>query len=109
MINDKKSCIENLHGSFVRSSLWRGGLKAKFPNDPRNGRAQETLDRLSVEICELTDAQWEILQSFYSWSSVTWSDAVSAAARFVEFKHNVRTLPEFIETLVDLLSHPVAA
>jgi hypothetical protein len=109
MINDKKSCIENLHGSFVRSSLWRGGLKVKFPNDPRNGRAQETLDRLSVEVCALTDDEWESLKPFYSWSSVAWSDAVSAAARFVEFKHNVRTLPEFLETLVSILSQPVAA
>jgi hypothetical protein len=109
MANDKKSCIENLHGSFVRSSLWRGGLKAKFPNDPRNGRAQGTLDRLSVEVCDLTDAQFESLKPFYG-CSVAWSDAVSTAARFVEFKHNVRTLPEFLETLVSILSEqPVLA
>jgi hypothetical protein len=109
MINDKKSCIDNLHGSFVRSSLWRGGLKAKFPNDARNGRAKETLDRLSIEVRDLTDSQFESLKPFYNWSSVAWSDAVSTAARFVEFKHNVRTLPGFLETLVDLLAQPVAA
>jgi hypothetical protein len=103
MINsNKQNCIDSLSGSLTRTANWRRGLDAKY-NDPRNGRAEEMLRRLASETSTLSDHAWSELQPFYNWSSPTWSEAVSAAARKVGF-HNVNTLPAFTETLVGILS-----
>jgi hypothetical protein len=110
MINDdKQSCADNLCGSFARSAIWRRGLEAKYPNDPRNGRAADTLDRLADETNDLTDEAWLELKPYYSWSSPTWSDAVSLASRRVEFQRNVKTLPAYVDQLVGILSEQNAA
>jgi hypothetical protein len=103
MLNDKNCCIRNIYGSFVRSSKWRAGLAERFKNDPRNKRAADTLDRLSLEIKYFTDEQWQALQPFYSWDSAIWAESVSNAARQVEFRHDVTTLPEFLQTLLTIL------
>jgi hypothetical protein len=103
-INNKQSCIDNLCGSLTRTAIWRRGLQAKYPNDPRNGRAAETLEKIAGETNDLTDEAWSALSQFYSWSSVTWADAVSLASRHVEFQRNVRTFPAFVSNLVNILS-----
>ena len=102
-MTNKQSCIDNLCGSFTRSATWRRGLQAKYPNDPRNGLAAETLETLAGETNDLTDEAWSELKPFYS-SSGKWSDAVSQASRRVEFQRNVRTLPAFVNNLVGILS-----
>jgi hypothetical protein len=104
MINSKQSCSDSLAASIMRTRDWRRGLKAKYPNDSRLGRAAETLDKLAGETHDLTDEQWTALQPFYNWSSGTWSDAVSLAGRRVEFQHNVRTFSAFVNQLIGILS-----
>ncbi|WP_156179624.1 hypothetical protein [Bradyrhizobium sp. LTSPM299] len=100
--NKKQNCIDSLSGSLTRTANWRRGLDARY-NDPRNGRASGLLVRLAGETSSLTDHAWSKLRPFYNWSSPTWSEAVSAAARKVGF-HNVDTFPAFTETLVGVLS-----
>jgi len=102
--NSKQNCIDSLSGSLTRTANWRRGLQAKYPNDPRNGRAAEKLDQLADETNDLTDEAWSELVPFYNWASGTWSDAVSQASRRVEFQRNVRTFPAFVNNLVGILS-----
>ena len=102
IINNKQNCIDSLSGSLTRTANWRRGLQAKF-NDSRNGRSAEALHKLAGETNSLSDRAWSELEPFYNWSSPTWSEAVSAAARKVGF-HNVNTLPDFVSALVGILS-----
>jgi len=108
-INSKQSCQDNLCGSFTRSAIWRRGLQAKYPNDPRNGRAAETLEKLAGETNDLTDEAWESLKPYFNWSCGRWADAVSLASRRVEFQRNVNTLPSYVNQLVGILSEQNAA
>ena len=103
-INSKQNCISDLCASILRTASWRRALQAKYINDPRNGRAAETLSRLADEAVNLSDEQWAELQPFYSWASQTWCEAVSQAARHVEFQRNIRTFPAFVQNLVCILS-----
>jgi hypothetical protein len=104
MINSKQNCIDSLSASLTRTANWRRALQAKYSNDPRNGRAAQTLDNLAGETNDLTDEAWSELKPFYSSSSGKWSDAVSQASRRVEFQRNVRTFPAFVNNLVGILS-----
>jgi hypothetical protein len=105
--NNKQNRVYDLSNSILRSEKWRRQLEVKY-HDPRNGRAADRLNQLATEITGLTDEQYAELKPFYNWSSSTWSDAVSATSRFVEFR-NVRTLPEFISSLVGILSQSSVA
>jgi len=98
----KEYCAENLSGSLARTASWRRSLQAKY-DDPRNGRAAETLDRLASEATHLSEETWQELQKFYNWSSFKWSDSVSQASRLVEFR-NVNCFPAFTKALVGILS-----
>jgi hypothetical protein len=105
-INNKLSCADNLCGNLSRTATWRRGMKAKFPDDCRNDKAAETLDKLAGDALSLSDEQWLELKKFFNWSSSTWSDAVSLASRHVEFQRNVRTFLAFVDDLVHILSQP---
>jgi hypothetical protein len=102
--SNKAYCIENLTGSMTRSASWRRLLQTRYPDDPRNGRAADKLEQLAIETKNLSDEAFSELAPFYHWSSVQWSEAVSAASRQVGFRSNVSTLPAFTETLVGILS-----
>jgi hypothetical protein len=106
--NSKQNCITDLSASVKRTAVWRRGLQAKYPNDPRNGRAGDTLEKLTNEVSDLTDQQWSQLKPFYSWESGTWADAVSETSRQVEFR-GVNTLSDFVNRLVPILSQSSVA
>jgi hypothetical protein len=106
--SNKQICIDDLSAGMKRSANWRRGLQAKFPDDSRNGRAAERLDRLASEISDLSDESWKRLEQHYNWASAKWSDAVSQASRQVAFR-NVDDLPAFVERLVSILSQPSIA
>jgi hypothetical protein len=102
-INSKQNCIDDLSASLTRSANWRRALLSKF-NDPRCGRAADTLDRLAGETNDLSEEGWSELKPFYNWASGKWSEAVSLASRRVEFQRNVTTLPAYVNQLVNILS-----
>jgi hypothetical protein len=102
--NNKQSCSDNLCGNITRTKIWRRGLQARYPDDNRNGKAAETLERLAAETNDLTDEQFEALKPYFNWASGTWSDAVSLASRHVEFQRNVRTFPAYVNNLIGILS-----
>ena len=103
--SNKEYCAESLRTSLARSASWRRGLQNRFPDDPRNEAAAENLDWLADEASGISDEAWDQLQSFYRWDSWEWSEAVSQAARLVGYR-NVRTLPDFVASLVGILSQP---
>jgi hypothetical protein len=106
-LNDKEDCAVSLKGCLLRTKKWRDGLQIKFPNDLRNGRAAETLERFANEATDLSGEAWAELKPFFNWTSGAWSDAVSQTARLVEFR-NVNTFPIFIKILVRILSQPTS-
>jgi hypothetical protein len=55
--NSKQNCIAEISSSARRSAVWRRELHAKY-NDPRNGKAADTLDRLANEMYNLSDEDW---------------------------------------------------
>jgi hypothetical protein len=103
MLNDKRCCEHNLYDGFVRGSKWRGGLAERFKNDPRNKISSITLDRFSLEIRYFTDEQWHALQPYYTWDSPIWAASTSIATRQVEFRHDVRTMEQFLMVLLRTL------
>jgi hypothetical protein len=102
MINNKPNCIEDISASVRRSAVSRRRLHAKY-NDPRNGKAADTPDRLANEMHDMTDDEWAELETHYNWASRKWSEAVSETARRVGFRH-VDTAPAFVNNLIEILS-----
>jgi hypothetical protein len=104
MINDKNDCIDSIIKMLERTSNWRKSITARFPNDPRNKKASDTLDKLAVEGADLTDAQWAELQPHFSWSSDRWRNALSNIARGVGFHYRSSDKKFFVMALVEQLS-----
>jgi hypothetical protein len=100
----KEACSYSLATSLLRTRDWRGVMKVKFPDDPRNEKARLTLDRIAGETDNLTDEEWASLKPHYDWSSGRWADAISLASRRVEFRHEVRTFHSFVSQLIGILS-----
>jgi hypothetical protein len=104
MINDKQSCADNISANLNQSSIWRRGLQAKYPTDPRNGKAAAILDSLADETNDLTDEDWRRLKPYFRWDSLVWMEALSLASRHVAFKSRVKTLPAFVNHFVGILA-----
>jgi hypothetical protein len=89
--------------AFDAPPVGDGNYKANTSNDPRNGRAAEQLEQLASEASGLSDEPWDELRNYYSWSSGTWSHAVSLASRHVEFR-NIKTFPALLNDLLCILA-----
>src|SRR5258705_9238111 len=110
MIDDTKNdCIDSIIKMLQRTSNWRKSITARFPTDPRNKKAADTLDSLAVEAASLTDAQWESLRHHFSWCSERWRNALSHTARGVGFHFRSSDLTFFVKALVEQLSLSSAA
>lgn len=107
MIDCKQNCKDDLAASIRRSAGWRRRLQKKY-NDPHCGPAADLLERLATESNDLSDEMFLALSPFYSWSSGRWADSVSETCRLVGFR-GVDSLSKFVDTLVSILSKPVAA
>src|SRR5713226_8132291 len=105
--NSKLNCITDLSASLRRTASWRRELQKKY-RDHRNQRDAETLDKLAGETNDLTDEAWLELKPYYNWAYGTWSEAVSVSAQHVEFRI-VRTFPDFVNRLVDIVSQDSVA
>jgi hypothetical protein len=104
MINDKNDCIDSIIKMLERTGAWRKAITAKFPNDPRNKKAADTLDKLADEVVGMTDEQWESLSTYYSWTSENWRNALSHTARGVGFHYRAGDLKFFVSALIQQLS-----
>ena|SRR5882672_2105161 len=105
MIFDKNDCIDSLTKVLESTASWRRALVPKF-DDPRNLRAEETLEKLAVDVANLTDGQWEALKPHFAsgWNSKKWRDGLNAAARSVGYHNRARDLNFFVKVLVQQLS-----
>jgi hypothetical protein len=106
---NKIDCIDSLIFGLSRTRDWRRNTAAKYPSDPRNGRAAECLSKLANEACQLSEADWSLLEPHFGWADECWREAVSQTARLVGFKHKIKDLPSFVKQLLDVLSQPVVA
>ncbi len=79
-------------------------MAAKYPADPRNARAAESLAKLATHANELTDEDWTQLQPHSGWASERFRESISTAARSAGFQNKIKDLPTFVACLVDILS-----
>jgi len=105
ILNDKQDCIDSIAKALERTSAWRKAIAVNFPDDTRNIRAAETLDKLAIEANDLSDDQWAALNPhFGGWASEKWRSGLSQAARLVGFRHRAKDLSIFTKVLVEQLS-----
>jgi hypothetical protein len=110
MILDKQDCIASIAEALNRTSVWRKSLVAKFADDPRNVLAAATLDKLAINISQLTDEQWfELKPYFGGWAAESWRKGLSKAARQVGFHHKARDVKAFVKSLIFVMSLPSVA
>jgi hypothetical protein len=106
-LNEQKNeIIESIAKALDRTSSWRKSPTARFPDDPRNARAEAKLNKLAADVANSTDAQFEELQKYfgYGWESLTWRDGLNQTARQVSFAFRAGDLDFFVRVLVQNLS-----
>ena len=109
--NDKNDCINSITKALESTASWRRSISVNFPDDPRNMRAADTLEKLANEASSLTDGQWSAIEQHFisGWNSKRWRDALNTTARSVGFHHRARDLNFFVKVLVQNLSPANAA
>jgi hypothetical protein len=100
ILNDKQDCIESIARILEQTAAWRRKTAAKYPDDNRNTKAAEMLDKLAIDAASLTDEQFTDLQPHFGWSSQIWRDGLVSAARMVGFAHRNTNLTSFVRTVV---------
>jgi hypothetical protein len=104
ILSGKQDCIESMARVLERTSAWRKAITVNFPNDPRNVRAAETLDKLAIDFANLTDEQWSDLETHFGRASEKWRDGLSQVARQVGFHNRAKDFSSFVRALVQQLS-----
>jgi hypothetical protein len=106
ILNDKQSCIDSIAKVLERTAAWRKAIAVNFPDDPRNMRAAETLEKLAIEANNLSDEHWSDLKPTFQrgWASEKWRNGLSQAARSVGFHHRAKDFNFFAKVLVQQLS-----
>ena len=104
ILNDKQDCIDSIAKVLERTAAWRKAIAVNFPDDNRNIVAAATLEKLAVDIANLTDEQWSALKPYFGWASGTWRNGLSQAARSVGFHNRAKDFNFFAKVLVQQLS-----
>jgi hypothetical protein len=104
ILNSKEDCAANISRALERTSLWRKAMTVRWRDDPRNMRAAKKLDQLALDAADLTESEWLMLQSHYSWTSEKWRNALNETARQVGFFHRAENISHFVKALVQNLS-----
>jgi hypothetical protein len=102
--NSKSECIESIVRAMERSSVWRKSLALRYPDDPRNLRAAETLAALAAEAADMTEEQWNTLSSQFNWASERWRAALNDTARGIGFHIRTRQFDVFLKALLQRLT-----
>jgi hypothetical protein len=105
ILNDKQDCIDSISRVLERTAAWRKAIAVNFPDDNRNIAAAATLEKLAVDVANLTDEQWSELRPHFSgWASEKWRNTLSQVARSVGFFHRAKDFNFFAKVLVHQLS-----
>src|SRR3981189_2091425 len=99
MEDHKQACARYLAQRFRGSSDWRRCQSAKFPNDPRNPKAQRRLLELEAEIA-IPASSLETLSPHYNEFDTHWLAAVSDTNRDVGFRRHPRDFAEYLQNLL---------
>ena len=81
--SEKLDCSDTLTFGIHRTKLWHEKMLAKYPSDPRNGRAAECLAKLAVDAKDLSEESWLQLQPHSGWASEPFREAIIKTARMV--------------------------
>ena len=100
---EKLDCSDTLTFGIHRTKLWRERMLAKYPSDPRNGRAAACLAKLATDAKDLSDESWLQLRPYSGWASEPFREAISQVARMVGFQKKIQDLPAFVDCLVGVL------
>jgi hypothetical protein len=65
MIATKQDCSESISQYLERTAVWRRSLAVKFPDDPRNQKAAETLEKLAESAERMSEDQWVTLKPHF--------------------------------------------
>lgn len=95
----KQACARYLAQRFRGSSDWRRCQSAKFPNDPRNPKAQRRLLELASEV-NISDHTWTSLAPYYDENDGHWLAAVSDTNRDVGFRRHPHDFAEYLQNLL---------
>jgi hypothetical protein len=106
---EKSDCSDSLIFGLNHTGNWRKKIAVRHSSDPRNARAGECLLKLATEAAELSDADWLRLQPYFGWANERFREAISVVARQVGFQYKIKDLSSFVNSLLDVLSQPVAA
>jgi hypothetical protein len=99
MEDHKQACAIYLAQRFRGSSAWRRCQGAKFPNDPRNQKAQQRLLELATEI-DISDRLFDHVVKHYNETDSRWLAAVSDTNRDVGFRRHPRDFSDYLQTLL---------
>jgi hypothetical protein len=99
MEDHKQACARYLAQRFRGSSDWRRCQSAKFPNDPRNPKAQRRLLELASEV-DIPDHLWTSIAPYYNETESHWLAAVSDTNRDVGFRRHPRDFAEYLQNLL---------
>jgi hypothetical protein len=80
MEDHKQACARYLAQRFRGSSDWRRCQSAKFPNDPRNPKAQRRLLELESAV-DIPDHIWASIALYYNENDRHWLAVVSDTNR----------------------------
>ncbi|MDB6148180.1 MAG: hypothetical protein JWO45_1844 [Spartobacteria bacterium] len=100
MIHQKQDCIDSITRALEATSAWRKLTAARFPDDPRNIKAAETLEELAAGVTDLSEENWLELAPYFSFSD-TWRKGLSTTARQVGFFHRSKNFDVFAKLLGD--------
>ena len=103
MEDHKQACARYLTQRFRGSSDWRRCQSAKFPNDPRNPKAQRRLFELASEV-DIPDHIWTSIAPHYNEFDSHWLAAVSDTNRDVGFRRHPRDFAEYLQNLLTNLA-----
>lgn len=94
---------------FQRTAEWRRGKAIEYPDDDRNQRAAELLDRLATTVADVDAATRSAYDSLFDTED---DDAIfyaverkSEALRVVGFHSFPQTAAEFMQSLIDDVTH----
>jgi hypothetical protein len=99
----KQDCSDTCAKALKRAQKWRLELRSKYPDDVRLVKAAKTLERIAGETNELSDEAWLAIEPHFDWCTAHWTNAVSLAARRVEYYPNVRSFSGFVNELMSIL------
>jgi hypothetical protein len=95
--------LDSIRFSIAATATWRRGMADRYPDDPRNLRGADALDRLAADAISVTSTTWALIKPHVA--STALRGAVSDVARDISFRgEQPETLDAFLAAVTARLS-----